>query len=232
MSDHSAEQTNVMKKAEAVLELVAIRDEDGAVQPRGKVVRLGPGRVVFYRDVTGAQLVRTIGGYAIEVGLLAFLASRRVFRVHYRVENGPLLTTDLETFNERGAPWDKNGRAQLVLPVGRWTSYSAELAYWVPREEMPWTVVDHRTGAVVTKRTEGDETPSYPEQHEEDAAARSPEQDRHRVAAELAMKRIAVLMERDPKKLDQDWLAVAVVLTYLMRADDEARAGWPAGAGS
>lgn len=139
------------RTARRVVALVAVRDEQGVVHPRGKVVELDPGRTVFYRDITPGQLVTVIDGYALEVGVLAWLEEQGVSRIHYRVQDGPLLAASVDDFREHGAAWDKGGRDQRVLPVRRWTQYAPALAYAVPRVEMPWTVVDHATGLVVTE---------------------------------------------------------------------------------
>jgi len=133
-----------------VLALIAVRDRNGDVSPRGKILDLGQGRLVFFRDLDPERsLIRAVGGYAIESGVLRYLEGRGVGRVHYRERGGPLLAADTATFALRGAPWNKNGRAQYVLPLGKWTRFPPARAYDPPVVEMPWTVVDHRSGKVV-----------------------------------------------------------------------------------
>jgi hypothetical protein len=129
-----------------VVARVAIRDQHREEHPRGSVVEI-PGRgYAFYRDVTGANLIVNHNGYAIEKGLLIWLAKRGVGRIHYREGESNLLTSSLDDWEQKSVDYDHNLRPQRVLPIPAWTQYAASLAYQLTGADLDWSVVDARTG--------------------------------------------------------------------------------------
>lgn len=206
-----------VKSAKAVLDKVAIRDETGVVHPRGLVVEVQAGRIVFYRDVTHEVLIREHEGWAIEMGVLVYCRERGIEKVHYRVVDGPLYSASLAVIEESGIEYDRNQRHQVVLPLRCWTKYAPDLAYAVPQSDKPWRVVDHRTGAV-----DGEEETEI-ERLDREVAIEMMGFDAPRQAARFALERLRHADEEGALAATESRVVedLYVALSWLMAREEE-----------